>query len=169
MCSVKSYFHTAGLYTKLGLLKFTEIYHFLVGQLCSDTIINASWDLLCHDDVIKWKHFRVTDPLCGEFTGQRWIPRTKASDAKLWCFLSSVLNKRLSKQSWGWWFGTPSRPLWRHCNVYFIKHSAIHQYSTGQSDLYLLPNYKNDIGRRSISFLVVKIWEANILAMLDFD
>ena len=26
------------------------------------------------------------------------------------------LNKRLSKQSWGWWFGTPSRPLWRHCN-----------------------------------------------------
>ena len=23
-------------------------------------------------------------------------------------------NKRLSKQSWGWWFETPSRPLWRH-------------------------------------------------------
>ena len=30
--------------------------------------------------------FRVTGPLCGEFTGDRWIPRTKASDAKLWCF-----------------------------------------------------------------------------------
>ena len=26
------------------------------------------------------------------------------------------LNKRLSKQSWGWWFETPSRSLWRHCN-----------------------------------------------------
>ena len=25
-------------------------------------------------------------------------------------------NKRLSKQSWGWWFETPSRLLWRHCN-----------------------------------------------------
>ena len=25
-------------------------------------------------------------------------------------------NKRLSKQSWDWWFETPSRPLWRHCN-----------------------------------------------------
>ena len=24
-----------------------------------------------HDDVIKWKHFRVTGPLCGEFTGLR--------------------------------------------------------------------------------------------------
>ena len=31
--------------------------------------------------------FRVTDPLCGEFTSLRWIPRTKASDAELWCFL----------------------------------------------------------------------------------
>ena len=30
--------------------------------------------------------FRVTGPLCGEFTGQRWIPHTKASDAELWCF-----------------------------------------------------------------------------------
>ena len=25
-------------------------------------------------------------------------------------------NKQLSKQSWGWWFETPSGPLWRHCN-----------------------------------------------------
>ena len=25
-------------------------------------------------------------------------------------------NKRLSKQWWGWWFETPSCPLWRHCN-----------------------------------------------------
>ena len=31
--------------------------------------------------------FRVTDPLCGELTGHHvWIPRTKASDAKLWYF-----------------------------------------------------------------------------------
>ena len=25
-------------------------------------------------------------------------------------------NKRLSKQSWGWCFETPSCSLWRHCN-----------------------------------------------------
>ena len=36
------------------------------------------------------KIFRVTGHLCGEFTGPRWIPRTKASDAKLWCFLWST-------------------------------------------------------------------------------
>ena len=34
--------------------------------------------------------FRVTGHLCGEFTGPRWIPRTKASDAELWCFLCSA-------------------------------------------------------------------------------
>ena len=31
--------------------------------------------------------FRVTGHLCGEFTGPRWIPRTKASDAELWRLL----------------------------------------------------------------------------------
>ena len=51
--------------------------------------------------------FRVTGHLCGEFIGDRWIPRTKASE---------YLNKRLSKQSRRWWFKTPSRPWWRHSN-----------------------------------------------------
>ena len=44
--------------------------------------------------------------------------KQKASDAVL--LISSLiraLNKRLSKKSWGWWFETPSRSLWRHCNV----------------------------------------------------
>ena len=35
-------------------------------------------------------NFRVTGPLCGEFTGLRWILHTKASDAELWCFLWSA-------------------------------------------------------------------------------
>ena len=34
--------------------------------------------------------FRVTGHLCGEFTGPRWIPHTKASDAELWCSLWSA-------------------------------------------------------------------------------
>ena len=36
--------------------------------------------------------FCVTGPLCGEFTGRRWIPLTKASDAELWCVLWSTFN-----------------------------------------------------------------------------
>ena len=62
--------------------------------------------------------FRDTGHLCGEFTGRRWIPRTKASDAELWCFFDVPPNKQLSKQSWGWWSETPSCPLWRQCNEY---------------------------------------------------
>ena len=59
--------------------------------------------------------FRVTDPLRGEFTDHQWIPLTKASDTDV--FFDPFLNKRLSKQSLGWWFETQSCPLWRHCNV----------------------------------------------------
>ena len=54
--------------------------------------------------------FRVTGHLCGEFTGQR--PVTRSFDV----FFHLHLNERLSKQSWGWWFETPSCSLWRHCN-----------------------------------------------------
>ena len=34
--------------------------------------------------------FRVKGSVCEEFTGHRWIPRTKAIDAELWCFLWSA-------------------------------------------------------------------------------
>ena len=61
--------------------------------------------------------FCVTGHMCEEFTGHRWIPLTKTSDAELWCFLDLCLNKWLSKQSWGWWLETLSCSLWRHCNV----------------------------------------------------
>ena len=60
--------------------------------------------------------FRVTGHLCGEFTGPRWIPNTKASDAEFDVFFDLRLNKQLSKQCWGWWFETLSCPLRRHCN-----------------------------------------------------
>ena len=59
--------------------------------------------------------FSVTGPLWGEFTGHQWFPLTKASDAELWCFLSSGPNKRLSKQLRHRWFETPLRSLWRNC------------------------------------------------------
>ena len=70
-----------------------------------------------HDDVIKWKHFPrywpfvrgihrspVNSPHKGQWRG-----------ALMYFYLR--LKKRLSKQSWGWWFETPSCSLWRHCNV----------------------------------------------------
>ena len=63
--------------------------------------------------------FRVTGHLCGEFTGHRWtdrwIHRTKVSDAELW----SVPEQWLCKQSRRWWFKTQSWSLWRHCNEWY--------------------------------------------------
>ena len=51
--------------------------------------------------------FRVTGHLYVEFTGHRWIPCTKYSCTKASYVYSDMnLNKRLSKQSWGWWFET---------------------------------------------------------------
>ena len=46
--------------------------------------------------------FRVTGPLCGEFTGHRWIPHTKASDVDLWRFLWSgdSMGFKLFKHLW---------------------------------------------------------------------
>ena len=64
--------------------------------------------------------FCVTGHLCREYTGPRWVPLTKASDAELWCFIyfDRRQNKQLGKQWCGWWFETPSIPLWRHCNEF---------------------------------------------------
>ena len=49
-------------------------------------------------------------PVTGEFPAQRPVMRSFG------VFFDLRLNKRLSKQSWDWWFETLSRPLWRHCN-----------------------------------------------------
>ena len=58
----------------------------------------------------------VTGPFCGEFSGHRWIPLTKASDMGLWCFLDLYLNQWLNKQLRCRWFEMPSCSLWCHCN-----------------------------------------------------
>ena len=46
-----------------------------------------------------------------KFPSQR--PVTRSFDISL----IFALNKRLSKQSWGWWFETPLCSLWCHCNA----------------------------------------------------
>ena len=75
----------------------------------------------CHpeDGDTWWRHQMETfsallaicagnSPVPSEFTAQR--PVTRSFDV----FFDLRLNKRLSKQSRGWWFETLSHPLWRH-------------------------------------------------------
>ena len=60
--------------------------------------------------------FRVTGPLCGEFTGPGEFPTQRPVTRSFDVFFDLRLNKPLSKQPWGWWFETLSRSLWRHRN-----------------------------------------------------
>ena len=75
------------------------------------------WDAIIHtvqthDDVVKWKHFpRYWSLVRGIHRAQRPVTRSFR------VLVDLRLNKSLSKQSWGWWFETLSRLLWRHCNV----------------------------------------------------
>ena len=48
-------------------------------------------------------------PVTGEFPQQRPVMRN-------FDVFYLRLNKRLGKQSWGWWFETPSCWWWCHCN-----------------------------------------------------
>ena len=55
-------------------------------------------------------------PVPGEFPTQRPVTRSFG------VFFDLRLNKRLSKQSWGWWFESLSHPLWRHRNEMMCMH-----------------------------------------------
>ena len=69
--------------------------------------------------------FRVTGPLCGEFTGPGEFPTQRPVTRSFDVFFDLRLNKRLSKQPWGWWFETLSWSLWRHRNVTIIYACAV--------------------------------------------
>ena len=69
-------------------------------------------------------------PVPGEFPTQR--PVTQSFDV----FFDLRLNKRLSKQSWGWWFEMPSHPLWRHHKVLHTIHHRLEQNSNQRLNSY---------------------------------
>ena len=106
--------HGNNVITKLGV-DIVWMYRIpsIIQAINHQTASNTS-----HDDVIKWKHFPLYWPffagnslVTGEFPSQR--PVTRSFDI----FCDLCLNKRLSKQSWGWWFETLLCSLWRHFNA----------------------------------------------------
>ena len=64
--------------------------------------------------------FRVTGHLCGEFTGPGEFPTQRPVTWSFDVYFDLRPNKRLSKQSLGWWFETLSPPLLRHRNAFTI-------------------------------------------------
>ena len=85
-----------------------------------------------------WRHQTETFsalPVTGEFPAQ--TPVTRRFDV----FFDLCLNKRLSKQWWGWWFEAPLRSFWRHYNEAIIRsyNDPAHWYlhsSSGVKDSY---------------------------------
>ena len=82
-------------------------------------------------------------PVTGEFPTQR--PVTRSFDV----FFDPRLNQHLSKHSWGWWFETPSCPLWRQSNMidsnhrHHIHYIQLQAYPTLVDLVYLLSTYRS--------------------------
>ena len=87
------------------------------------SIKGPNWNPRHFTDDTWWRHQMETlsallaicagnSPVPGEFPAQR--PVTLSFDV----LFDLRLNKRLSKQSWGWWFESLSRPFWRQCNAF---------------------------------------------------
>ena len=91
---------------------------FLVWYLLSDLMFNAELVNINMMTSSDGSIFCVTGHVCGEFTWPMNSPHKGQWRGALLFSLIYVwiLNKLLSKHSWGWWFETLSRPLWRHCN-----------------------------------------------------
>ena len=98
--------------------------------------------------------FRVTGPLCGEFTGPGEFPAQRPVTRSFDVFFDLRLNKRLSKQPWGWWFETPAWSLWRHRNV---------RYCTSWCIMVYLLRYKGVFHRNKLKHDVI---HARILSVL---
>ena len=77
---------------------------------CAMVLTRSWWHHLMETFSVLLDICAGNKPITGEFPAQR--PVTRSFDV----IFDPGLNKRLSKQSWGWWFETPSRSLWRHCD-----------------------------------------------------
>ena len=93
-----------------------------------------------------WRHQMETcSVLLSIFTANRRWPMNSPHKGQYrgpLFFYICALNKRLSTQSWGWWFEMPSRSLWRHCNAsndaiksgrgkFYLRHGYIRNYNMG--------------------------------------
>ena len=64
--------------------------------------------------------FCITGLLCGNSLVTGEFPAQRPVTWSFEDFFDLHLNKRLSKQQWGWWFEMPLWSWWRHCNDVFI-------------------------------------------------
>ena len=101
-----------GMYLVYSIIKWLHLKQSLPNAVTQVCVTESPW----------WRHQMETfsallalcagnSPVIGEFPTQR--PVTRSFDVSF----NLRLNKRLSTQSWGRWFETPSYSIWRHRNV----------------------------------------------------
>ena len=71
-------------------------------------------------------------PVSGEFSAQKPVAR------RFDVFFDLRLDGRLRKHSWGWWFETPSCPLWRQSNDLIGSHYKIFRAERLRYDLHTI-------------------------------
>ena len=83
--------------------------------MCSEiTLLKLPW----------WRHQMETfyallaGPLCGVFRSPvNSLHKGQWRGALIFFLICDRINRWVDKQSWGWWFDTPSCSLWRHCDA----------------------------------------------------
>ena len=112
--------------------------------------------------------FRVTGPLCGEFTGPGDFPAQRPVTRSFDVFFDRRVNKRLSKQLRGWWLETPSWSLWRHRNVYRTNYREINVYGVttiisgiraSSAKIHAIPYWLSDMCVYWLAYRRLEIWK----------
>ena len=86
---------------------------FLVIRLAHNQLWSWSYDMMTSSN---GNILRVTGHLCGNSPVNDEVPAQRPVTRSFDVFFDLHLKKRLKKQWWGWWFESPSCPLWRFCN-----------------------------------------------------
>ena len=101
--------------TKIIVIISLTCHHFYCWNGAHARLVLSATDiaLWCMMTSSNGNIFRVTGPLCGEFTSPGEFPTQRPVTRSFDVFFDPCLNKRLGKHSWGWWLEPPSCPLWR--------------------------------------------------------
>ena len=96
--------------------------------------------------------FCVTGLLCGEFTGHRWIPLTKASDAELWWvfFICAWTNNWANNGNAG--------DLRRHCAHYDVTIISPLVHSRASEHIKYEYHLCNKVAHLSCCVACAKLW-----------
>ena len=110
-----------------------------LGGRCSEVSLVLQNKLIPH----TWRRHQIeafsvllvlcagNSPITNEFPAQMSVT------ASFEVFFDLRLNKRFSKQSWGWWFEMPSRLAWRHCNDLSMHLSHIPQHTIQNRNVHI--------------------------------